>query len=718
MYEATDAARKYGVNVEDLTDTQTQGMSDLSKALLEYRKAPSDVTLGEAGRLAARDALTGSGGSRAVANAALMQQMAGLVAEDPNRIAFGMARQQLAAGAVVGDRTLSMYQRTGGALQAGQVARGLGVQTGDAETDRQAMLTSEQQAYAERLDFQKQFITASKALDLQLVRQAEDTGIARARAEEDYQRQVSYATDDFYRQRHIAERDFGISMQRAAEDSAKSMYDPYQRIQATMVADTASLLVNLGEQNEAINKQTSQVSQLRRMGLSRQAIDTLSLSDPKNAQQVSRMLDEMTTNPAMIRMMNATITRRVGASRRATQNDNNVDFRRATEDFDKAMKDSSKNFAIQMDRMGDAHELQLDRMASDTARARHRAQEDLAKMGQEVTGSVESIARQFVRRVGRMPADVGPVMSANMKDMVATAVTDAQAEMAKLTDPMSLASTMQSLFEALATKWGKTAHANAINIPPGLGGAGAGPQITPTAVRQTLPHTYRQAIGEGAAQDAHADRNWQGLCDRFIAVAYGLQHSGYTSAKDHWNSIPGQYKTGGHNAPPGALYFWGNGQYGHTALSIGSGLVYSTDFVRNGQVDVTSEDSITRSWGDYRGWSFPYFGGKTAPVQMWQGGIATRPMNIDIAERGGAEAVIPLNRGGANVLAEAMVRYVDSDKVHGSQMARYGTQVITYSYDHSTRVEGPITVQSQDPEDMGRQLEERARQRRLVQPVG
>ena len=51
----------------------------------------------------------------------------------------------------------------------------------------------------------------------------------------------------------------------------------------------------MAEQNQAIARQTAQVRQLRAMGLSQAAVDQLTLTDPKNAQQVQRMIDEAST---------------------------------------------------------------------------------------------------------------------------------------------------------------------------------------------------------------------------------------------------------------------------------------------------------------------------------------------------------------------------------------------------------------------------------------
>lgn len=108
-------------------------------------------------------------------------------------------------------------------------------------------------------------------------------------------------------------------------------------------------------------------------------------------------------------------------------------------------------------------------------------------------------------------------------------------------------------------------------------------------------------------------KKWRGLCDRFVANAYGLAHSGYESARAHWEAIPARYKHPGDTNPPaGALVFWNCGQYGHVAISTGSGAVQTTH-LNNGTPTTVSLSDATRQLGGagiYFGWAEPYFGGR------------------------------------------------------------------------------------------------------------
>jgi hypothetical protein len=108
-------------------------------------------------------------------------------------------------------------------------------------------------------------------------------------------------------------------------------------------------------------------------------------------------------------------------------------------------------------------------------------------------------------------------------------------------------------------------------------------------------------------------------------------------------------------------------------------------------------------------------------VYMATGGIVSQATNAVVGEAG-AEAVIPLNYRGANVLADAMVRYVSSSDVLASRVQPYATsnnQSYNHNqYDHSTQINGPITVESNDPSEFARKMQMRQRRQRLLQPIG
>lgn len=113
--------------------------------------------------------------------------------------------------------------------------------------------------------------------------------------------------------------------------------------------------------------------------------------------------------------------------------------------------------------------------------------------------------------------------------------------------------------------------------------------------------------------------SYPGLCDHFVGLAFGLPHSGFESAAVHWQQTPSKLKHPGDSKPPvGALVFWDTGkQYGHVAIVSGydkqGNPLITTTHANGGQPTVMT---LGQAGMNYLGWATPYFGGKTAEVDM------------------------------------------------------------------------------------------------------
>jgi TP901 family phage tail tape measure protein len=155
---------------------------------------------------------------------------------------------------------------------------------------------------------------------------------------------------DALRSRTLAYRDFGINLSRQIADSAKTMYDPYTRIQSKATWDSQNLIANMGDQTATMNKQKSQLAKLRKMGLSAQAIDQLQLGKTENAQQVGNLVDDFTTSPSQIAAMNKAAKARGAASGSLFQDDSNLELKRSKEDLERSLADNQKNLQISLKR--------------------------------------------------------------------------------------------------------------------------------------------------------------------------------------------------------------------------------------------------------------------------------------------------------------------------------------------------------------------------------
>jgi hypothetical protein len=134
-------------------------------------------------------------------------------------------------------------------------------------------------------------------------------------------------------------------------------------------------------------------------------------------------------------------------------------------------------------------------------------------------------------------------------------------------------------------------------------------QVPGSFNQQGNPRTVEQAI---AMMTSHP-HGWGGYgvvghCEGYMTRAYGWP-GGYPSARAHWYA-PGARTPGMSPPPRGALVFWSTGAYGHVAMSLGGGMVVSTDFdgrrYHAGVIGVGPIGAIDK-WGTRLGWRPPTF---------------------------------------------------------------------------------------------------------------
>jgi TP901 family phage tail tape measure protein len=502
---------------------ETRGGPKASQLALDVNTAitnPGDLTAQEtAGRGLAARSLT-QFGSPEMANLSLVAQQDQFGVNSPQRGLLARAQQQLQAAATITQAGSSTYDNTARQIFAARQAKSIGPLADQGlEQQRQQVIAGEAQGYATRLQMMKQFVMASRQLNLQLARQDQDAARDRARANEDFNRQTDHANQDYNRQRANAEfdynegvkrskadyheavfrqtrdfnksitraeadfdtqrmrsqRDFNKQMKRMVEDAAKDLYDPYKRIQAQQVWDAKSLLTNLKEQNAAITKQTSELAQAQSLGLSQKVIDQLKLSNPENAQQLDRLIQDLKNDPSLVNQYNQSADTRQTAAQGLVENNANDTYRRsvedfkqsqadATADFEKSIKrskadfavslaDESKDFAknlsrgeadfkkamarnatefsISMSRAADEFKRTMSRMATDLTTARARALQDLGLFADDVTGGPQGILTAFNKAINtfniqltKIPAKIRPTMGANLKQLWIDAGTD------------------------------------------------------------------------------------------------------------------------------------------------------------------------------------------------------------------------------------------------------------------------------------------------------
>jgi len=129
--------------------------------------------------------------------------------------------------------------------------------------------------------------------------------------------------------------------------------------------------------------------------------------------------------------------------------------------------------------------------------------------------------------------------------------------------------------------------------------------------KSDLPRNAREAAQWAIEQVKSNATGWHNYCERFTEMAWG-KPGRYASALAGWAAAKKEKRAyEGKTPPPGAMVYWGGGQYGHAAVSIGGGKIVSTDIKRKGQADIVTIDYLTKQWGKpYLGWADPDKGTK------------------------------------------------------------------------------------------------------------
>ena len=223
----------------------------------------------------------------------------------------------------------------------------------------------------------------------QLKRTWRDYNISRERAENDFYRQRERGIFDFNLQRLRQEEDYNHQIVLMAEATAKQVYNIYERVAVARTLSGENLVRNLEDQARRLAEQQANLAKAREMGLSDEAIRMLGLNEATGAQQLQRLMTELT--PEMIAQLNAQITERTGlagdlmsdpANRQYAEMQRQYELQRerAQEDFKRSMERSAEDFQRMRDQQAEDFLRSLADQAQDFQIALSQSHEDFQRM--------------------------------------------------------------------------------------------------------------------------------------------------------------------------------------------------------------------------------------------------------------------------------------------------------------------------------------------------
>lgn len=269
-------------------------------------------------------------------------------------------------------------------------------------------------------DFYASIITAEHNFGIQMQRGEEDMGRSILRQKKSFFLQMKHAGEDFALQQQRSQASFDRQMKRSAEDAAKSFYDPMHRVWNQLTTDADTALMNLEEQNRLMIEQSSNLSKAKNLGLSQQAIDTLGLAKPENAQNLNRIVGDLMSDPTLIAKINQQVAARLVNVTALTQTSVSQDYTRQQQDFKLATSQATKDYHTMISRSNESFRIGMSQMQEDYGISVRRAGEDLANMTYEVIAgphSLKSLAEQAISGIPKSIGKVGDALRSSISDL-------------------------------------------------------------------------------------------------------------------------------------------------------------------------------------------------------------------------------------------------------------------------------------------------------------
>ena len=388
---------------------------------------------------------------------------------------------------------------TNGAVNAvesiGSLSALINAPTTDANAESQnTARTTRAQQLAGVVDYYRQYAMALTQFQTQMDRAQHAYDLQVRRSNDSFHRQQLYSEHDYYRQRLWNQEDFNTQMARSAEEAAKTVYNPWQRVYSQLTSGAANMRDNLSEQNDELSKQVANLKKAHQLGLSENTIRTLDLANPQNAQQLDALIQDMIANPAFVKEINAQTARRLALTKALTQNNDNSAYANAVADFRKQQRRNDTVFHESMSRAKTEFGIAMANMAEDHATAVKNAKEDMSKYNAIVEGDfnkIEGITKKLMSHLG--------VSNQYIASMAARLANDPNLRVL-LNDPYLGATQTPGTGgrPASTAPGGNTSAPGSAGSPGARGGTRSSTSVTPMSADTSHPTMGNSSIGNGS----------------------------------------------------------------------------------------------------------------------------------------------------------------------------------------------------------------------------
>jgi len=666
IFGATTASQRTGFKIEDLTADSNNVKA--RSAYLNAGKKGSSISLTERVAIDAANrpndpvaqALQGtSEAMRAMDNNA--QNYIGAMKDLTDALhlaADGSAEQTQTLDAIskvqqvqgVYDAGLGAVTQARRDIKVGEEALAGKLPTNEADADvYNQKIAAMNEGYALEISMAKEFVEARNQLNIQLERQNSQYQKNVMRSNRDFNRQLAHQDEDYRISVRRSNEDFAIQRRRQSEDFAKTVYSPFQRISANRTTDASSLVGNLKQQNKVLKTQMANVAKLKKLGLSQQAIDTLDLFNPSNAQEVARLVLDMTANRTLIQATNQQVTTRNELAAQYSSSKLNQRAVREDQDFARRMNNSEDDYQRSVARAVESHATALNDMVVDLRSSISYAYQDLTRFGSEVDITADNIKESMEGAFAGLPKAARDNMSQALKN-VASDIKNWKGPTIQFGSEVSLPRVGN--YTKKSGRPPKPPEVDALywNNTMGAGNFYQDPEFT----------DYFWELDRGKKWNLNTGPVKKSELSKYVNASMGEHAYYYNQKGEH----PGYKKLSG---------------YAAGGLITGPG--------------TKTSDSI--------------------PARLSHGEYVVK---ADAVSKYGANFL-----DGINNMNLKTGNYVHGRESKMSAMQGYATSIThntSTQYDHSTQINGPITVQSTDPNQFMRQMQAKKRLSRLNQPVG